>query len=104
MRNVLVVMGYDVPALKDCEYRFYRGSEWLTIYCEKLDMLVELYHYSNVYFSVEEFENSSLNDFSKRTYTRRRCFFRKEYTEILKCVENVALLDNGNTLNSNDSL
>lgn len=29
IRQLLLDLGYQVPALKDCSYKFYRGSEWL---------------------------------------------------------------------------
>lgn len=63
-----------VPAMRDCSYKFYRGSEWLNVSFE--DVYVVLYH-GNCYISIEVF------DFDSDKSLYRKCFCNNEYIELI---------------------
>lgn len=58
-RKLLLSMGYPVPALKDCEWKFYRGSEWLRF--TGVDGL-SYECYLSGFMSVEFFEYNDLDE------------------------------------------
>lgn len=54
IRSILLGLGIPVPALRDCSYRSYRGSEWLRfhdgvddyeVYCCNVHMSIEKQYY-----------------------------------------------------------
>lgn len=61
------VLGYSVPALKKCSYRYYRGSEWLTFPAEQDDEYYEFYVCKS-YMSIELYRDEI---FSKSVLSNR---------------------------------
>ena len=50
IRSILLSLGVPVPALRDCSYRSYHGSEWLRfdgyeVYCCNVHMSIEKQYY-----------------------------------------------------------
>ncbi len=65
MRKLGIVLGFDVPVMKKCSYKFCRGSEWLSydfMLGEKLDCRLKIAHDVGHYILVTGYEyNSSVS-------------------------------------------
>lgn len=69
-----------VPGLRDCEYKFYRGSEWLHVYFG--DLYVVLYH-GNSYISIE------ILNFDDNSSVHRKVFCGAEYLSLCEVKDEI---------------
>ena len=74
-------MGYSVPALRECSYKFSHGSEWFTFPAEQDDEYYKFY-ISSSYMSVEKVVDTV---FSEKVI-ERKLYSGKEYSDILLMV------------------
>lgn len=63
-----------VPAIRDCSYNFYRGSEWLHVTFD--DVYVALYH-GSCYISL------LVLDIDTDMELYRKCFWNNEYIKLI---------------------
>ena len=72
------VLGYPVPAMKYCNYRFHRGSEWFTFDSDEADEYYEFYVCSS-YLSVNKILDVGLG----AKLISRKLYSGKEFEEML---------------------
>ena len=78
LRKFLIYMGIPVPALKDCVYRFYRGSEWL-----RFTGLDDIYYeiYFSQFMAIEKNRFDEILD--KYVLIDRRVYNPQEVTKLI---------------------
>lgn len=81
MYAVVLELGYPVPVLRDCNYKYYRGSEWLAFPLDDNEYL-ELYHF-NGYFSVTILE---YDEFDKCKQKFRSFYNGERYKDLISKV------------------
>ena len=71
-------MGYSVPALRECSYKFNHGSEWFTFPAEQDDEYYKFY-VSSSYMSVEKV----LDTVFQEKVIERKLYCGDKFKEIL---------------------
>lgn len=85
IRNILLDLGYTVPALKDCTYRFYRGSEWLKFFVSVSDDGQEIYYNVYVSGSYMSIELCSFDPYKNSvTSLNNCCFVGNKFRDLIK--------------------
>lgn len=76
--------GLNIPIMKECEYKFYRGAEWLNVpIYDRLDFdYISMYHsrsYISIDFDVYETENNRFCNENRKTYCYENGNWRLTY-------------------------